>query len=74
MDQELITYLDRRFDGIDRRFEGTNERFDEFENQLRETHVLIEGLDSKIETVAEGVLSNGEAEGSGWSWIADSKR
>lgn len=75
MDQELITYLDRRFedidrrfedidrrfDGIDGRFEGTNERFDEFENQLRETHVLIEGLDSKIETVAEGVLSNGEA-------------
>ncbi len=68
MDQELITYLDQRFDGIDQRFEGidgqfeeTNKRLGNFDDQLRETRVLIEGLDAKIETVAEGVLSNGEA-------------
>ena len=68
MDPELISYLDQRFEYLDQRFEGidlrfeeTNKRFDKFEDQLREAHVLIEGLDAKIETVAEGVLSNGEA-------------
>ena len=72
MDQELVTYLDQRFEGIDRRFEGIDRRFEgidrrfeeaseRFDDQLRETRVLIEGLDAKIGTVAEGVLSNGEA-------------
>ena len=103
MDQELITYLDRRFDeinsrfervdsrlegmdsrfdGMDSRFDGVDSRFDGvdsrlegmdsrferqdsrtdgLEGQLRETGVLLEGLAARIETVAEGVLSNGEA-------------
>ena len=33
----------------------------EVDRRFRETHVLIEGLETKIETVAEGVSANCEA-------------
>jgi len=42
MDQELITYLDRRFG--------------EVETQNRETQIMIEGLRSSQETLAESIV------------------
>ena len=66
MDPELIAYLDERFRGIDERFretsqqiqglrEETSQRFDRMEEQLRLTDVRVEGLESRIQLVAEGV-------------------
>lgn len=47
MDQELIAYLDKRFDEV-------NERI---ESGFRETGVELEGLHGKIQQVAEGVIA-----------------
>jgi hypothetical protein len=54
MDQELRDYLDERFKSID-------ERFDRVETGVRENRVLIEGLDGKVQLVAEGVANGNES-------------
>jgi len=56
MDQELVQYLDGRFDGLaselDRRFEEVNERIEEVK---RHSGVLVEGLRHEQHLVAEGL-------------------
>ena len=52
MDQELVQYLDGRFNGLaselDRRFNDVNER-------IRHNGVLVEGLRHELHLVAEGL-------------------
>ena len=58
IDQELIEFLEQRFDKNERRIEkrfAENER--RTEEQIRQTHVMIEALRSALQGVAEGVLS-----------------
>ena len=66
MDQELVQYLEERFErqeqrfnarfeAIDRRFEETNERMNErFDEVKRHTGVLVEGLRHEVQLLAEG--------------------
>src|SRR2546422_11489212 len=65
MDQELVQYLDERFQGvnrqfaqIDRRFEAVDRRFDEMNERIEEVKrhsgVLVEGLRHELHLVAEG--------------------
>src|SRR2546422_7481279 len=66
MDQELVQYLDERFQGvnrqfaqIDRRFEAVDRRFDEVNERIEEVKrhsgVLVEGLRHELHLVAEGL-------------------
>ena len=56
MDQELVQYLDGRFNGLasdlDRRFHEVNDRIDEGK---RHSGVLVEGLRHELHLVAEGL-------------------
>ena len=69
MDQELVTYLDRRFSDLDGRFSDLDDRFShelgelrrDTGAQIRHVHVLVEGLRDDIRAVAEGVDANHEA-------------
>ncbi len=58
MNQELIAYLDANFEGIAQRFEDMqgqmDRRFDKTDKQIRRTNVVVEGLRSEIQAVAEG--------------------
>ena len=58
MDQELVQYLDERFQGIDQRFERVDQRFDEVDERIEEVKrhsgVLVEGLRHELHLVAEG--------------------
>src|SRR5438093_9509396 len=59
MDQELVQYLDERFQGIDQRFERVDQRFDEVNERIEEVKrhsgVLVEGLRHELHLVAEGL-------------------
>ncbi len=59
MDQELVQYLDGRFNGLaselDRRFNDVNER-------IRHNGVLVEGLRDQVHLLAEGLATHIEAE------------
>ena len=64
MDQELIAYLDRRFAEVSRRFDQQDQRFDqqgrridELQESHRHTQVVVEGLRSDVQAVAEGVIT-----------------
>ena len=65
---ERFAHLDQRFEAVDRRFDAMDHRFDAIErrqdatdSRLEDTRrhlgILIENLDSKIQTVAEGVIN-----------------
>ena len=59
MDQELVQYLEERFQrqeqGFNARFEEVNARLDErIEEVKRHTGVLVEGLRHEVQLVAEG--------------------
>jgi len=59
MDQELVQYLEERFQrqeqGFNARFEEVNARLDErIEEVKRHTGVLVEGLRYEVQLVAEG--------------------
>ncbi len=55
MDQELVQYLDERFNAIDARFETMEQRFEaRFEEVKRHTGVLVEDLRYQVRLVAEG--------------------
>jgi chromosome segregation ATPase len=74
MDQELISYLDARFQAIDARFEAIETRFQTFEGRfkamedriealettIRYTDIKVEALRSDIRLVAEGVAAVNE--------------
>ena len=56
MDQELVQYLDGRFNGLvselDRRFDEVNDRIEEVK---RHSGVLVEGLRHEVQLLAEGL-------------------
>jgi len=56
MDQELVQYLDTRFQSVDRQFQELrgemNERLEEVK---RHSGVLVEGLRHELQLVAEGL-------------------
>ena len=58
MDQELVQYLDGRFQTLDERFEQIDRRFDEVNERIdevkRHSGVLIEDLRYQVRLVAEG--------------------
>jgi hypothetical protein len=62
MDQDLVQYLDGRFQAIDVRFESMDRRFEtleqrfeqRFEEVKRHTGVLVEDLRYQVRLVAEG--------------------
>lgn len=67
MDQRFVA-IDQRFEAMDRRFEAVDRRFDAMEghqdatdarveDSRRHLGILIEDLDRKIQTVAEGVIN-----------------
>src|ERR1044071_3091202 len=71
MDQELIAYLDERFNEVidrmdarfgevDARLEGVDARFGQVEGAIRGLGVEIEGLRGQIQQVAEGVAVGNE--------------
>jgi hypothetical protein len=69
MDQELISYLDKRFGEVDRRFGEMDKRFDTVETDIKElkkdtheTRILLEGLRGDVQMIAEG-LATGFDEG-----------
>jgi ubiquinone biosynthesis protein UbiJ len=55
MDQELVQYLDQRFEQVDRQFEEMRrEMYTGFDEVKRHTGVLVEGLRHQVRLVAEG--------------------
>lgn len=52
--------VDERFDKMDERFDKMDQRFDKMDGQLRLTDVRVEGLQSRIQQVAEGVAAGNE--------------
>ena len=68
---ERFRGIDERFQGIDQqiqglreetsqRFAGMDKRFDQMDEQLRLTGVRVEGLQSQVQVVAEGVAAGNE--------------
>ena len=59
MDQELVQYLDGRFQTLDHRFDRIEQRLDthdqRFEEVKRHTGVLVEGLRYEVQLVAESL-------------------
>jgi predicted nucleic acid-binding Zn-ribbon protein len=49
MDQELIAYLDERF-------RATTEQISGLRQEVRQTHVVVEGLRGEIQLLAEGLI------------------
>lgn len=64
MDQELRIYLDDRFRETTQQFQGlreeTNGRFENVEAGIRRMQVMVEGVRSDLQLVAEGVLGSDE--------------
>jgi len=58
MDQELVQYLDERFNRVDQRFDRVEQQLDahvqSFEEVKRHSGVLVEGLRHEVQLVAEG--------------------
>ena len=62
MDQELTSYLDRRFEETTRRITEETARQigtarEEVRTEIRQLGVTVEGLRTEIQTVAEGVVT-----------------
>ena len=51
---ERLDGFDQRFETIDQRFERVDRRFDALEEETRHTRVLVEGLHTRLQAVAEG--------------------
>jgi predicted nuclease with TOPRIM domain len=67
MDQELIAYLDERFqkmdarfEQVDGRFERVDGRFEQVHDEIRQTRVEVEGLRGDLRLLAEGVMGMNE--------------
>ena len=59
MDQELVQYLDERFNGL---VSGLDRRFDDVNERIRYNGVLIEGLRDQVHLLADGLATHIEAE------------
>lgn len=57
---EQFARVDERFSRVDEQFSRIDERFEKVETEARHTRVLLEGLDHKIQLVAEGVAGVSE--------------
>lgn len=51
MDQELVQYLDGRFQGLDQRFERIDQRFDQVDRQFERIDQRFERIDQRFEQV-----------------------
>jgi len=71
MDRELIAYLDEHFREMSQQMEGlrqefgglreeTSQKLDELREENRHTRVVVEGLRSDLQLLAEGVMANEE--------------
>lgn len=60
MDQELIAYLDRLSQQIEGLRGEMSEQTSGLRDENRHTRVVMEGLRSDIQLLAEGVIGNGE--------------
>ena len=56
MDQELISYLDKRFDEVSDRFDAMEKRLERVEKDTSETRILVEDLRDEVQLVAEGLV------------------
>lgn len=55
MDQELISYLDKRFDAIETDIKELKESVKGLKKDGDETRILLENLQDKVQLVAEGL-------------------
>lgn len=64
MDQELIAFLEQRFQGMEAQLqtfrEETNQRFDQVDDKINLARVEIESVRGEIRQVADGVAANTE--------------
>ena len=59
MDQELVQYLDTRFQSVDRQFlELRGEMNERLEEVKRHNGILVEGLRHELHLVAEGLVTH----------------
>ena len=59
MDQELVQYLDSRFQSVNRQFQELRGEMNEpLEEVKRHTGVLVEGLRHELHLVAEGLMTH----------------
>jgi len=61
MDQETREFLERKFDAINGKFDAIDGKFDAIDGKFQETKryfgIVAEGLERKIQQVAEGVVN-----------------
>jgi hypothetical protein len=66
MDQELVQYLDNRFNQVNQRFDRVEQRLDDhdqrFEEVKRHNGILIEGLRHELQLVAEGLAMHNQVQ------------
>lgn len=55
MDQELISYLDKRFDTIEADVKELKTDIKGLKQEVHETRILLENLQDKVQLVAEGL-------------------
>lgn len=64
MDQELIAFLEQRFQGMEAKLqtfrEETNQRFDQVDDKVNLARIEIESVRGEIRQVADGVAANTE--------------
>lgn len=49
MDQELIAYLDKRFDAVDKRFEQVDKRFEQIDKRFEQVDKRFEQMESRLD-------------------------
>src|SRR5687767_14099229 len=55
--RQRFTQIDGQFEQVDGRFEQVEARLDRVEDEAHQAHILIEGLDAKIDQVIDGVVN-----------------
>jgi hypothetical protein len=55
MDQELVQYLDERFQGLDRRFERIDQRFEQIDQRFEQVDRRFEAVDRRFDEVNERI-------------------
>ncbi len=71
MEQRLFSAMEQRFDGMEQRFDGMEQRSNHmeqrmdrmeqrFSQEIRQVHVVVEGLHDKIQLMAEGIMNVNE--------------
>ncbi|MEA2560251.1 MAG: hypothetical protein QOH06_1755 [Acidobacteriota bacterium] len=64
MDQELIAYLDKRFDAIDQRFDAIDQRFGAIDKRFGAVDQRFDAADKRMDGLEGAIRANGvEIEG-----------